>query len=454
MIWVTFCVLIPVLLITPSMAKIEPSTRMKYTGYKMIRYTPELESNSLKKIENFYEGEEDNKGHRLRMDVFVEPNRYRNYADILIAPEYLKDFLLLLTPSEMKTIEIVYDDFEEILEKERKENGLDRKVRRKRALTNWQNFDVNRYHNYEEMVDFMRLLSVQKPEMVELLNVSRSYEGRIIYGVKIQPPHGSPVDKPSILMDAGVHAREWIAPAVALYSIKKLVENYEGNRNYSDNLNKFNWYIVPQLNPDGYEFSRTTDRMWRKTRSYNGTKSKYCYGADANRNWGYKWGATGANHYPCSNIYSGQKAYSEPEIAGFKDFFTWKIVNPMIYVSLHAYGQLLLSPWGYTEKKPMNNQDQNDAAAAAVAAIRKLTGSTYAYGTITEMMYPASGTSIDFMQSNHVPYIYGVELRPNDKPTNSHYGFELPPRYIGETGEEMLAGIFAMGDHAAMKKKL
>ena len=41
-------------------------------------------------------------------------------------------------------------------------------------------------------------------------------------------------------------------------------------------------------NPDGYEYSRSTDRLWRKTRSDNGHPS--CKGVDGNRNWDYKWG--------------------------------------------------------------------------------------------------------------------------------------------------------------------
>ena len=29
---------------------------------------------------------------------------------------------------------------------------------------------------------------------------------------------------------------------------------------------KFEWHIIPLANPDGYQFSRTSDRMWRKNR--------------------------------------------------------------------------------------------------------------------------------------------------------------------------------------------
>ena len=37
-----------------------------------------------------------------------------------------------------------------------------------------------------------------------------------------------------------------------------------------------------------YEFSRTKDRLWRKTRST--PRLGRCAGVDLNRNFGYKWG--------------------------------------------------------------------------------------------------------------------------------------------------------------------
>lgn len=32
-------------------------------------------------------------------------------------------------------------------------------------------------------------------------------------------------------------------------------------------MKAMDWYILPVLNPDGYEYSHEYDRMWRKTRS-------------------------------------------------------------------------------------------------------------------------------------------------------------------------------------------
>ena len=52
---------------------------------------------------------------------------------------------------------------------------------------------------------------------------------------------------------SGIHAREWIANAVATYQIKELLENDAVDSTY---LDTFNIYILPMANPDGYEYSR------------------------------------------------------------------------------------------------------------------------------------------------------------------------------------------------------
>ncbi|KAA0189471.1 hypothetical protein HAZT_HAZT010743 [Hyalella azteca] len=55
--------------------------------------------------------------------------------------------------------------------------------------------------------------------------------------------------------------------------------------------------------------------MWRKNRS---KANRYCYGVDLNRNFGYKHGGSGSSSNPCSEIYRGPSAFSEPESQALK----------------------------------------------------------------------------------------------------------------------------------------
>lgn len=66
----------------------------------------------------------------------------------------------------------------------------------------------------------------------------------------------------------------------------------------------------------------------------------------------------GANASPCSNIYAGSMPFSEPEVAGIRDFINWQVPDLKLYISLHSYGQIWLAPWGYTSTKPTNHEDQ------------------------------------------------------------------------------------------------
>jgi carboxypeptidase A4 len=114
----------------------------------------------------------------------------------------------------------------------------------------------------------------------------------------------------------GIHAREWITPASVTYVIKQLVENRKNNT-WAD---KVDFYVVPVLNPDGYEYTHTNDRLWRKNRK--NPELGDCAGTDLNRNFGYKWGGLGASKDPCDETYAGSAAFSEPESKAIQDYVT------------------------------------------------------------------------------------------------------------------------------------
>lgn len=96
----------------------------------------------------------------------------------------------------------------------------------------------------------MYQLAEDYPDVVSIEIVGSSVEDRPIVMLKIGT--GEP-NKPILYFNSGIHAREWISPPVALYIIQQLVENPE----FRYLLDATDFYIIPVLNPDGYEFSHT-----------------------------------------------------------------------------------------------------------------------------------------------------------------------------------------------------
>ncbi|CAN8024170.1 unnamed protein product, partial [Ixodes persulcatus] len=220
--------------------------------------------------------------------------------------------------------------------------------------------------------------------------------------------------------------------------VYKLISGYSNDNDTSRILDTFDVYALPVANPDGYEYTHTFNRLWRKTRSTS--SSFFCRGADPNRNFGFKWSSGGSSSKPCSEVYAGSKAFSEPETKAIANFIYARRKEIMVYITFHSYSQLWLTPWGYTPLRPANYLELVRAAKLATRALQKVHGTKYTVGTSTSLLYVASGGSDDWaLGEAQIPYSYTVELRDTGR-----HGFTLPRDQIVPTGEETWAGIKAL----------
>ncbi|KAH1011525.1 hypothetical protein HUJ04_000876 [Dendroctonus ponderosae] len=248
---------------------------------------------------------------------------------------------------------------------------------------------------------------------------------------------------PTIFIDAGIHAREWIATPSALYIISQLVENPAHARLHQN----VNWAIIPAINPDGYEFSRSSvlNRLWRKTRRPN--QGSTCIGTDPNRNFGYQWNTGGASTNPCSDIYAGPEPFSEPETDAIRRYFINHYTEIKLYVTIHSYGNYILYPWGFTSELPrdaLHLQTVAEAAARPIEAASTL-GSRYTIGSSTNVLYEASGGSDDWTKGAiGVDLSYCFEL-----PGGGSFGFNPPVAMIRPIVEETFEGFIALGEYIA-----
>nr|XP_035934376.1 carboxypeptidase A2 isoform X2 [Halichoerus grypus] len=195
----------------------------------------------------------------------------------------------------------------------------------------------------------------QHPGLVSKVNIGHSFEKRPMNVLKFSTGG----DKPAIWLDAGIHAREWVTQATALWTANKIASDYGNDPSITSILDTMDIFLLPVTNPDGYVFSQTRNRMWRKTRSKVSGSS--CVGVDPNRNWDAGFGGPGASSNPCSDSYHGPRANSEVEVKSIVDFIKshGKI---KAFITLHSYSQLLMFPYGYTCTKSDNFDELNEVA--------------------------------------------------------------------------------------------
>lgn len=144
-----------------------------------------------------------------------------------------------------------------------------------------RSFSWESYYQVDDIYAFLDEKIAAFPNAISGFIAGQTYEGRLIRGVKISYGSGNK----AIFVEANMHAREWISSATATYLINDLLTSEDAEiRNMAES---YDWYIIPVSNPDGLEFSHTSTRLWRKTRSPNSGST--CIGTDANRNFDFQW---------------------------------------------------------------------------------------------------------------------------------------------------------------------
>jgi len=285
------------------------------------------------------------------------------------------------------------------------------------SLTNFNEFDEIKQY----LIDV-----AANTANAEYKTFGKSFEGRDMIAIEIGT--GSKV----IAIDCGIHAREWISPAYCQWFINEATSG-----KFAQYTNEVKFVVQPVINPDGYSYCWTNQRLWRKNRSQQGN----CKGVDLNRNYEANWGGPGASGNSCSDTFRGPSVFSESESKAQRDYLAPMFADQSMkaFLTFHSYGQYILYPYSYdyTSKSP-NKQEMDDVGAAMAAEIRKIHQKKYTMGQGTQVLYPAAGGSDDWAHDemlkngNNKPLSYTFELRDEGR-----YGFVLPANQIEPNCEEV-----------------
>ena len=287
-----------------------------------------------------------------------------DFAEVVMTRQQMKNF-----KSNGYSVEIIIEDL----------NAYIKKVQAGQTKN-------SRYYTFNTATDQLKKWAEEYKDICILKSIGKSCENRDIWALKVSDNPEIDEAEPAALIMGMHHAREWPSVEVPMATIKLLLQDYNTKQKYKNLVDSREIWFVPIVNPDGFIFSQEQSQYWRKNRRDNGNGS---YGVDLNRNYGYKWGNTGASSWTSSNTYHGTGPFSEPEACAIRDFA--KKERFQASISFHTYSELILYPFGYGYNVHNPNEDVFVKMSNEMAKFNRYRPQNSAD------LYPAMGDSDDYL---------------------------------------------------------
>jgi len=350
------------------------------------------------------------------IEVMVPPHQFSHFSDI--------------TKSLSLHHEIIIKNLQEVFD-----NEQPRKQTKFASFMEW-----TEYQSIETIHEWLDSLQVEFPNWVTVSTIGHSFQGRALKLLKLSKNTGNR----GVFVESHVHAREWVASATTTYIIDQFLRS--SNPEVLDISANVDWYFLVITNPDGYEYTRTENRNWRKTRS---VQSPLCWGVDPNRNFAHNWmvpdeyGVTGSSTSPCSDVFSGIQPFSEPETFAVHNFLSNHTGMFDVYLDMHSYDHSILYPYGNSRSLLPNENEVKTVGDAAAARLFAKHGIRYRVGNQALILYAASGNAQDHAYGHfNIPLSFTFEMRGSGDYGN--FGFALPPRFIIPNAEEVLEAYIGL----------
>jgi hypothetical protein len=260
-------------------------------------------------------------------------------------------------------------------------------------------FDV--WRSYDEPGGFrdqMYAIARNNPQLAKLVKIGTTLQGREILALKLTQgardvPDGS---RPAVLYSALQHAREWIAGEVDRRLLNYYISRWRANdKDIKNLLKQTELWFVPVANPDGYEYTFTTERLWRKNLRDNDNDGQITIsdGVDPNRNYPahFKYDEEGSSSIFSSQTYRGPAPVSEAETQAMKGLLDR--IGFAFQVNYHSNGQWLLYPEGWQVGSPTADDPIYFALSGNLdrPAIRE-----FHPGLASDVLYVTNGETTDY----------------------------------------------------------
>ena len=261
----------------------------------------------------------------------------------------------------------------------------------------------------DELFDLAR----RNPQLVKLVVLGRTYQGRELIALKVTQGARGVRDgsRPAVLYSSNQHAREWISLEVNRRLLRYFIDRWRAEDPAIKALLESTelWFII-SANPDGYQYTHDVERLWRKNlRDNNGDgQVNVGDGVDPNRNFAEHWGYDNEGSSPdlADETYRGPSAGSEPETRAMAGLINR--IKPKFQSNFHSFGQWLLYPQGW-------QVGTLDADFPIYVALGGLDGPRSAIpgfnpGQSADTLYVTNGETTDYAETSAGTIAYTPEL--------------------------------------------
>src|SRR6185436_7166337 len=273
------------------------------------------------------------------------------------------------------------------------------------------------WRSYDEpggIRDQMHALAKKNPSVTKLVKIGTTLQGREILALKVTQGARGQRDgsRPAVLFSATQHAREWIATEIDRRLMYHYINGWKHNdKQIKELLKTTELWFVPVMNPDGYQYTFTNERLWRKNlRDNDGDgQTTNADGVDPNRNYPehFKYDEEGSSQIISSQTYRGSGPASEREtqaIIGLSDRVGFEF-----NVNYHSNGQWLLYPEGWqvgspTADDPIYFALSGNLDRPAIAGFHP--------GLSSDVLYVTNGEANDYLHKQGGALAWTPELSP------------------------------------------
>ena len=237
------------------------------------------------------------------------------------------------------------------------------------------------YRTLDEINAELDQLAADYPDLVKPLTLDHpTVEGRQVHGIEITTNAANVDDgKPVFLMMGAHHAREWPSVEHSMEFAYDLLTNQGSDARARGIVEKTRTIIVPVVNVDGFQISRSAAPLGNFSTFDYEMKRKNCTisaltpaayrtgtcaanpagrlrGTDPNRNYPGFWGGPGASTSWSSDTFRGDAPGDTPEVDNIKRLISERQVTNLI--TNHTYSNLVLRPpsllsTGYSPDEPV-----------------------------------------------------------------------------------------------------